>query len=68
MLMSLDITAETNIRAINAIPTFIKDLKYNLNLMLLLMFFTTNVINKATIPKTIAVDKNSNILMINSFV
>lgn len=68
MLMSLDITAETNIRAINVIPTFIKDLKYNLNLMLLLMFFTTNVINKATIPKTIAVDKNSNILMINSFV
>lgn len=68
MLMSLDITPETNISAINVIPTFIKDLKYNLNLMLHLMFFTTNVINKATIPKTIAVDKNSNILMINSFV
>ena len=68
MLMSLDITPETNISAINVIPTFIKDLKYNLNLMLFLMFFTTNVINKATIPKTIAVDKNSNILMINSFV
>lgn len=68
MLMSLDITPETNISAINVIPTFIKDLKYNLNLMLLLMFFTTNVINKATMPKTIAVDKNSNILMINSFV
>ena len=68
MLMSLDITPETNISAINVIPTFIKDLKYNLNLMLFLMFFTTNVINKATVPKTIAVDKNSNILMINSFV
>lgn len=68
MLMSLDITPETNISAINVIPAFIKDLKYILNLMLLLMFFTTNTINDAKIPKTMAVDKNSNILMINSFV